>query len=738
MALKKVDLGAEYFPSPIIGRPLASADIYVGEPGTDPKTVGNQKQISVLQEDGTVLPISQPISTGAGGVPVYSGEYVTILVEHPYSLRVDNSRGSQIYYVPTSKDSTSDELVYLSEYGGSFVDAIGDIGATETTLIVDTDPDELTADLTSPSNVIINWRYPFVLSVATTKTFTIYSPEHIKAGHRQQIFNGLGSVVFTTGGKVFADWFENNVTQGTTDMTNAIEAAYAALQNSNTAGTIQLLDGSYGVADMSFAKNDNQEGITIRGSQATQFVPAAGHTAAAYLITLAGTHASATQWITLDNFHLEGGGARAKGIYIGPSNNCRLIDITILDFDGTGLETQRAYDLYCTRVRVKSCGSYANTEYAVKHGEETGGKWGNAIYWDTCVVEGGAYGQLSLNGVINFQAIGGKIHGVALADTDPEESLKLLYVDGASALTCFTSVLFTHCHYDDAIHIVDDETTGVNDDSSLMLTGCSFLQMEADVGETVNVILFNCGDSESNLSVGLCTFEKEGTGLGTNGEYIEIASTVNDAGVTIGPNYFEESDESIRFLDNRTGDDYIQSHWFPEILTETLLLGTIQNGEPLIIAGGVVTASKSFIKLDSQGEVGDDDLDTINGIRMGQLLVVRSTNNGRDITLKNGTGNLNIGTDIILESVDSAALFLGNDNIGSLKCIGYWRNTKETYTITNATEDRTFDANAAAGAITNPPSQGEVENIRDSVLEIADIVGTLINDLADAGLVVSA
>lgn len=51
------------------------------------------------------------------------------------------------------------------------------------------------------------------------------------------------------------------------------------------------------------------------------------------------------------------------------------------------------------------------------------------------------------------------------------------------------------------------------------------------------------------------------------------------------------------------------------------------------------------------------------------------------------------------------------------------------YTITNDATDRTFDANAASGAISSPPTQAEVENIRDAVLELADVVATLIRDL---------
>ena len=57
------------------------------------------------------------------------------------------------------------------------------------------------------------------------------------------------------------------------------------------------------------------------------------------------------------------------------------------------------------------------------------------------------------------------------------------------------------------------------------------------------------------------------------------------------------------------------------------------------------------------------------------------------------------------------------------------------YTVSNVTTDRVFDATQAAGTITNPPTQAEVENIRDAVLEMADVLGTLIADLKTATIV---
>lgn len=61
-------------------------------------------------------------------------------------------------------------------------------------------------------------------------------------------------------------------------------------------------------------------------------------------------------------------------------------------------------------------------------------------------------------------------------------------------------------------------------------------------------------------------------------------------------------------------------------------------------------------------------------------------------------------------------------------------NTDEWVTV-NVTTDRGFDANQAAGDITATPTQDEVENIRDAVLELADNVGTLIADLKSSGVI---
>ena len=66
--MNRVILAPEYFPFTNKGKPISSADIYVGEPDTDPEVVGNQKTLSVLEEDGSVTAASQVDVNVAGEV----------------------------------------------------------------------------------------------------------------------------------------------------------------------------------------------------------------------------------------------------------------------------------------------------------------------------------------------------------------------------------------------------------------------------------------------------------------------------------------------------------------------------------------------------------------------------------------------------------------------------------------------------------------------------------------------
>ncbi len=88
-----------YYPDFTTGRPVFNGSVFIGEPNTDPEIPGNQKQITIRQEDGTEVDIAQPLKTSAGGVPTFNGSPVDALTDGNYSIKVLNKQGSQVYFV---------------------------------------------------------------------------------------------------------------------------------------------------------------------------------------------------------------------------------------------------------------------------------------------------------------------------------------------------------------------------------------------------------------------------------------------------------------------------------------------------------------------------------------------------------------------------------------------------------------------------------------------------------------
>ncbi len=86
---------------------------------------------------------------------------------------------------------------------------------------------------------------------------------------------------------------------------------------------------------------------------------------------------------------------------------------------------------------------------------------------------------------------------------------------------------------------------------------------------------------------------------------------------------------------------------------------------PLIISGGVVnTISRSNHRIDTQGEIPSDDLDTIDtsgglgSSDRGRALLLQAQHTDRTIVVKHGTGNIQLAdlTDISLDSTDKMLL----------------------------------------------------------------------------------
>lgn len=113
MALNTVSLPFGYYPDPTVGRPVFNGSIFIGEPDLDPTILANQKTITIRQEGVDTPSVPQPISTSAGGVPVFNGSPAEILVDGSYSMAVLNSGGTQVYYVANEFAAASDEVTAI-------------------------------------------------------------------------------------------------------------------------------------------------------------------------------------------------------------------------------------------------------------------------------------------------------------------------------------------------------------------------------------------------------------------------------------------------------------------------------------------------------------------------------------------------------------------------------------------------------------------------------------------------
>lgn len=78
-----------------------------------------------------------------------------------------------------------------------------------------------------------------------------------------------------------------------------------------------------------------------------------------------------------------------------------------------------------------------------------------------------------------------------------------------------------------------------------------------------------------------------------------------------------------------------------------------------VIAGGVITATATYMTVDTEGGATTDDLDTINGHAMGRLLILRTLAGTKDVTLKDGTGNLRLNGDCPLTNQNQTITLIG-------------------------------------------------------------------------------
>lgn len=101
----------------------ANGKIYIGQIDTDPVNPANQIQVYIENEDGSLVPIAQPIVINAAGYPVYNGQIAKFVTAQGHSMAVYDAYGSQQFYFPNILKYDPDQLKLLlqSSDGANYV-----------------------------------------------------------------------------------------------------------------------------------------------------------------------------------------------------------------------------------------------------------------------------------------------------------------------------------------------------------------------------------------------------------------------------------------------------------------------------------------------------------------------------------------------------------------------------------------------------------------------------------------
>ena len=256
--------------------------------------------------------------------------------------------------LPTTLKAVKDPWVDVRGYA-SINAAITAIGSTQTTLVVP-NAQTLTANLIIPSTLKLQILKGGSIVKASTYTLTINGP--FEAG-LYQIFSGFDTgVTFGAGSvaEVRPEWWTENATPGTTDMTTALTAALATGKNVQLNGCIYGTTGGHRIAtDGQHIYGAGREKTTIKKLSGTNYVIDTNH-AQNWIglsgITFDGNNLDGSQIIwrghysTIRDIWIKGQGGTSYGIYISGVNISSFENIDFADGNYGGILIDQSVDTY--------------------------------------------------------------------------------------------------------------------------------------------------------------------------------------------------------------------------------------------------------------------------------------------------------------------------------------------------------------------------------------------------------
>lgn len=247
-----VSMPSQLFTMPRSFKAVANGKIYIGQIDTDPVNPSNQIQVYLENEDGSHVPVSQPLIINAGGYPVYNGQIAKFVTVQGHSMAIYDASGVQQFYFPNVLKYDPDQ--FEVRLAGN--DGINLVGGSDVYVYVANGVDD-SSGIASASAIAVSKN----ASLKIKGIAKVVSPTNIDAQisyTEKQIFT-IDSKITLNGRYALPDWFG--------DVKGAVDAAINAMPSGG--GIIHCLNKTYkenGYMFGSTPKFIGKDNIWIRGS----------------------------------------------------------------------------------------------------------------------------------------------------------------------------------------------------------------------------------------------------------------------------------------------------------------------------------------------------------------------------------------------------------------------------------------------------------------------------------------
>ncbi|HGX8948362.1 TPA: phage tailspike protein [Escherichia coli] len=305
---------------------VANGKIYIGKIDTDPVNPENQIQVYVENEDGSHVPVSQPIIINTAGYPVYNGQIAKFVTVQGHSMAVYDAYGSQQFYFPNVLGYEPDQFQVNigSSDGFKYVGQCPDV------------PTLRTIEPTTNGQRILLREYT---------AGTGYGGGQLRAVLDGSSYTDNGVTVFKTPGG--AAWIRVNadiinplmagaVPDGVTPCSAAINAAFAAAKR------INFPDGDY-LLDATITAHEDRR-IDFGAARLIQ-----GATLANYIFAIRGANTQARGGNIVGTGVKDGANNVVSAVIIADTSYSKVSNMTVRRVPGSAIQM-----INCTRCKIEN------------------------------------------------------------------------------------------------------------------------------------------------------------------------------------------------------------------------------------------------------------------------------------------------------------------------------------------------------------------------------------------------